>query len=63
MDNRWPVSLDSRYYGPVPLALVRGKIVARADCKRSWTGFSWVKNPFKNNCNKSGRAREVEGTR
>jgi len=37
-----PYSRDSRYYGPVPLALVRGKVVARLN-----RGAEWMKNPLK----------------
>ncbi|KAG0149216.1 hypothetical protein CROQUDRAFT_669299 [Cronartium quercuum f. sp. fusiforme G11] len=32
------VSVDSRVYGPVPLALVQGKILARV-----WPSFIWFK--------------------
>lgn len=35
-----PHSLDSRSYGPVPLALVRGKVIARG---QPW---AWIRNPL-----------------
>ncbi|KAK0728278.1 peptidase S24/S26A/S26B/S26C [Lasiosphaeria miniovina] len=39
-----PASRDSRLFGPVPLALIRGKIIARA--KPNWD-FQWVRNPLR----------------
>ncbi|KAK3378203.1 peptidase S24/S26A/S26B/S26C [Podospora didyma] len=38
-----PASRDSRFFGAVPLALVRGKILARI---RPYTEFSWIVNPL-----------------
>ncbi|CCX12055.1 peptidase S24/S26A/S26B/S26C [Pyronema domesticum] len=35
-----PHSLDSRIYGPVPMALVRGKVIAKG------LPWGWIKNPF-----------------
>jgi len=37
-----PHSYDSRYYGPVPLALIRGKVIARV---YPWP--TWIRNPLK----------------
>ncbi|MBW0527086.1 hypothetical protein O181_066801 [Austropuccinia psidii MF-1] len=39
--DNYAVSIDSRTYGPLPLGLVRGKIIARV-----WPKFSWLSKPF-----------------
>ena len=36
-------SRDSRTYGPVPLALVRGKVIGRW---KDWFSFEWFENPL-----------------
>jgi mitochondrial inner membrane protease subunit 1 len=36
-----PVSRDSRIYGPVPLALIKGKVVARV---WPWRDRKWIEN-------------------
>jgi len=36
-------SVDSRVCGPIPLAMVRGKIIARARHLWKW---SWILNPL-----------------
>ncbi|KAK1766126.1 LexA/Signal peptidase [Phialemonium atrogriseum] len=38
-----PASRDSRQFGPVPMALVRGKVIARA--WPPWE-FKWIENPL-----------------
>ncbi|KAL2262448.1 hypothetical protein VTK26DRAFT_1297 [Humicola hyalothermophila] len=37
-------SRDSRYFGPVPLALIRGKVIATV---RPFEEFRWITNPLK----------------
>ncbi|KAL2266504.1 hypothetical protein VTJ83DRAFT_5856 [Remersonia thermophila] len=37
-------SRDSRYFGPVPLALIRGKVIATV---RPLSEFKWITNPLK----------------
>ncbi|KAL2135071.1 hypothetical protein VTI74DRAFT_9887 [Chaetomium olivicolor] len=37
-------SRDSRYFGPVPLALIRGKVIATV---RPFSEFKWITNPLK----------------
>ncbi|PLW10200.1 hypothetical protein PCANC_25413 [Puccinia coronata f. sp. avenae] len=39
--DNYAVSIDSRTYGPVPIGLVSGKIVARV-----WPNLSWLCQPF-----------------
>ena len=39
-----PASRDSRHFGPVPLALVRGKVLAKIS---SPFKYEWIENPFK----------------
>ncbi|KAA1125604.1 hypothetical protein PGTUg99_009593 [Puccinia graminis f. sp. tritici] len=39
--DNYAVSIDSRTYGPVPIGLVSGKIVARV-----WPNFTWLSRPF-----------------
>ncbi|KAK4219361.1 peptidase S24/S26A/S26B/S26C [Rhypophila decipiens] len=39
-----PASRDSRIFGPVPLALVRGKVIAKIHSPFS---YSWLENPLK----------------
>ena len=34
-------SRDSRYFGPVPLALIRGKVIATV---RPFSEFRWITN-------------------
>lgn len=34
-------SRDSRYFGPVPLALIRGKVIATM---RPFSEFKWITN-------------------
>ncbi|GAB1314291.1 Mitochondrial inner membrane protease subunit 1 [Madurella fahalii] len=36
-------SRDSRYFGPVPLALIRGKVIATV---RPFSEFKWITNPL-----------------
>ena len=36
-----PESRDSRTYGPVPLALIKGKVIARLGLGN---GFGWIEN-------------------
>lgn len=36
-----PESRDSRTFGPLPLALIKGKVVAKF---YRWGGFSWMEN-------------------
>lgn len=38
-----PHSTDSRHYGAVPMALIRGKIIARV---APWRRRGWIENPF-----------------
>ncbi|KAK4453633.1 hypothetical protein QBC34DRAFT_394577 [Podospora aff. communis PSN243] len=38
-----PASRDSRIFGPVPLALIRGKVIGRIKPFR----FQWIENPLK----------------
>jgi inner membrane protease subunit 1 len=38
-----PHSVDSRRYGPIPLAMVNGKILAKAE--RLWK-WQWLRNPL-----------------
>ncbi|KAK4188203.1 hypothetical protein QBC35DRAFT_496946 [Podospora australis] len=38
-----PASRDSRVFGPVPLALIRGKVIASMI---PFSGFKWIKNPL-----------------
>jgi inner membrane protease subunit 1 len=38
-------SRDSRYFGPVPLALIRGKVIATV---RPWSEIKWITNPLRN---------------
>ncbi|KAI5790137.1 peptidase S24/S26A/S26B/S26C [Geopyxis carbonaria] len=42
-----PHSHDSRFYGPVPMGLVRGKVIAKCS-GGSWFDwkFSWIENPL-----------------
>ena len=35
-------SRDSRYFGPVPLGLIRGKVIASV---RPFSEFKWITNP------------------
>lgn len=42
--DNYAVSIDSRTYGPVPISLVSGKIVARV-----WPNFTWLSEPFEYN--------------
>ncbi|KAK3308691.1 peptidase S24/S26A/S26B/S26C [Chaetomium strumarium] len=37
-------SRDSRYFGPVPLALIRGKVIATV---RPWSEIKWITNPLR----------------
>ncbi|SPQ21721.1 8809ce9e-b63d-4b69-a151-6fd5dd5a8c89 [Thermothielavioides terrestris] len=37
-------SRDSRYFGPVPLALIRGKVIATV---RPFSEFRWITNPLR----------------
>ncbi len=39
-------SRDSRYFGPVPLALIRGKVIATMRPFTPWpfSGFKWITN-------------------
>ncbi|KAL2141080.1 hypothetical protein VTI28DRAFT_2878 [Corynascus sepedonium] len=37
-------SRDSRYFGPVPLALIRGKVIATV---RPFSEFRWIVNPLR----------------
>ncbi|KNZ46116.1 signal peptidase I [Puccinia sorghi] len=39
--DNYAVSVDSRTYGPVPIGLVSGKIIARV-----WPNFCWLSKPF-----------------
>ncbi|KAH9472672.1 hypothetical protein MJO28_001458 [Puccinia striiformis f. sp. tritici] len=39
--DNYAVSIDSRTYGPVPIGLVSGKILARV-----WPDFTWLSQPF-----------------
>ncbi|KAI5854549.1 mitochondrial inner membrane protease subunit 1 [Tricharina praecox] len=41
--DNMPHSVDSRFYGPIPLAMVSGKIIARARHLWKW---SWMRNPL-----------------
>ncbi|CAF9908054.1 hypothetical protein IMSHALPRED_006568 [Imshaugia aleurites] len=36
-----PESRDSRFYGPIPLALIKGKVVARVS---PWSDMGWIEN-------------------
>ncbi|EJT74066.1 hypothetical protein GGTG_07915 [Gaeumannomyces tritici R3-111a-1] len=38
-----PVSRDSRHWGPLPLALIQGKIIAK---HQHWSDFQWIENPL-----------------
>ena len=38
-----PASRDSRTYGPVPMALIKGKVVAQC---YPWHEMHWIKNPM-----------------
>lgn len=39
-DNlKW--SRDSRDYGPLPLALIRGKVIAKVDASSGWNPLKW----------------------
>ncbi len=38
-----PASRDSRTFGPVPLALIKGKVIAKM---LPWADAGWIKNPF-----------------
>lgn len=40
-----PASRDSRTFGPVPLALIRGKVIA--SLWPLWE-FRWIRNPLEN---------------
>lgn len=45
-----PYSLDSRTYSALPMALIRGKVVAANDFNDSYKskfGFRWIENNFK----------------
>ncbi len=39
-------SRDSRLFGPLPLALIRGKVLARWV---PWSTLQWLHNPMQNN--------------
>jgi inner membrane protease subunit 1 len=41
LGDNLPASRDSRAYGPVPLALVKGKVVARV---WPWRDRKWIEN-------------------
>ena len=34
-------SRDSRVYGPIPLALIKGKVIARVS---PWSDMGWIEN-------------------
>ena len=36
-------SRDSRYFGPVPLGLVKGKVISRV---LPWADRKWIENPL-----------------
>ena len=41
LGDNLPDSRDSRVYGPVPLALIKGKVIARL---WPWSDIGWIEN-------------------
>lgn len=44
LGDNLPESRDSRFYGPVPLALVKGKVIAKV---LPWSDMGWIENNLK----------------
>lgn len=41
LGDNLPESRDSRFYGPIPLALIKGKVLARVS---PWSDRGWIEN-------------------
>lgn len=41
LGDNLPESRDSRVYGPIPLALIKGKVIARVS---PWSDVGWIEN-------------------
>ena len=41
LGDNLPESRDSRMYGPIPLALIKGKVIARV---YPWSDIGWIEN-------------------